>query len=163
MVVHCATPPLPKRAVAQLTRDDPTPYRRTSVEAAVDLVRALSPGMRERGFGRFIFVGTSAMFGLATTGWSTYLIAKHALYGLVRRLAVELGPTGITTNMISPGMMVTDLTAEVPARAKVVEAHRSPLPRLAAVDDAAELVTFLASDAAAYLNGANIPLTGGPI
>lgn len=161
-VVHCATPPFPRQAAAELTRADLAPYWRTYVEGAIDLVRAVAPKMMERRFGRFVFLGTSWMFGLAPTGWASYLIAKHALYGLVRSLAVELGPHGITTNMISPSIMITDHTADLPARAKEVEAHRSPLRRLARVDDVAELAAFLLSDAGSYVNGCNLPLTGGP-
>ena len=82
---------------------------------------------------------------------------------LVRALAVELGPHGITSNMIPPGMTVTDFSAHVPLRAKEVEARTNPLRRLPLAEDTAELVGFLARPEAGYLNGLNLPLTGAPV
>lgn len=91
-----------------------------------------------------------------------YVAAKEALWGLTKGMAAELGPSGITTNMVSPGVTVTDLTAFVPARAKEVAARTSPMRRLATSQDTAELVAFLASTAAGFINGSNLPVTGGP-
>ena len=78
-------------------------------------------------------------------------------------MALELGPMGITSNMISPGMTVTDLTADISIRAKEVEARRNPTRRLATAQDTAELVAFLANSASGYINGANLPVAGGPL
>ena len=127
------------------------------------LVASASPGMAERKFGRFIFLGTAYTFGMPPGGLAPYVVAKGALWEFVKCAAAELGPAGITSNMVSPGMTVTDLTADVSARAKEVEARKSPMRRLATVEDTAGMVAFLASDAASYLNGVNLPLTGGPV
>jgi NAD(P)-dependent dehydrogenase (short-subunit alcohol dehydrogenase family) len=65
--------------------------------------------------------------------------------------------------MVSPGITVTDLTADMPARLKELEARRSPVRRLATTADTAAVVAFLASEAGGYLNGVNLPVTGGPV
>jgi 3-oxoacyl-[acyl-carrier protein] reductase len=163
VVVHGATPPLLDRPAAELTYGAVEPFLRTYLGGALSLVGAAAPGMQARGFGRFVFLGTSALFGSPPPRIGAYLAAKHALWGLVRSLAVELGPHGITSNMISPGLTVTDLTAHVSLRAKEVEARTNPRRRLPVPDDTAELVCFLARAEAGYLNGLNLPLTGAPV
>jgi 3-oxoacyl-[acyl-carrier protein] reductase len=94
---------------------------------------------------------------------AAYIAAKQSLWGLVRSLALELGPQQITANMVSPGMTVTELTADVPVRIKEAEARKVPLRRLALPEDVANTIAFLASDSGGYLSGVNLPLTGGPV
>lgn len=162
IVVHAASPALPRTSVQQLRYAEVEQYLRLYAEAAISIVAGALPGMIERKFGRFIFLGTGAMLGTPTIGWAAYLIAKHALWGLVRSMAMELGPLGITANMVSPGMTVTELTADIPLRAKEIEARRNPMRRLATPDDTAEVVVFLASAEAGYISGVNLPVVGGP-
>ena len=162
VVVHGASPGIFPADVAQLSYGDVEPHLKTSLAGALTLVAGASPGMAEREFGRFIFLGTSAMLGMPPVGWAAYVAAKEALWGLIKCMATELGPAGITSNMVSPSLTVTDLTADIPARAKEVEARRSPMRRLATSQDTAELVAFLAGDTAGYINGANLPVKGGP-
>jgi 3-oxoacyl-[acyl-carrier protein] reductase len=163
IVVHCATPGIDPRNVLELGYGDLEAQLKPSMGGIMAIVSAAHQGMAERGFGRFIFLGTSAMSGTPPPGWAGYLIAKQALWGLAKSMATELGPSGITTNMVSPGMTITDLTAGIPARAKEVEAHRTPMRRLATGQDTAELVAFLAGNGASYINGANLPVAGGPL
>jgi len=163
VIVHGATPALLDRPVADITFSDIEPFLRTYLGGALALVGAAAPGMQARGFGRLVFLGTSALHGSPPPRMAAYLTAKHALWGLVRSLAVELGPHGITSNMVSPGLTVTDLTAHVPLRAKEVEARTNPLRRLPAPEDTAELVCFLTRPEAGYLNGLDLPLTGTPV
>ena len=162
VIVHGATPRIETTGVAELHYGDIEPYIKTYVGGALALVASTSPGMAERGFGRFIFLGTSYMFGVPPVGLGAYLTAKHALEGLARCMATELGPKGITTNVVSPGMTVTDLTADISVRNKELETRKNPMRRLPTVQDTAELVGFLASEGAGFINGANLPVTGGP-
>lgn len=163
IVVHGASP------IVQAVKIQETPYSefeklfRVYIGGAHLLISRLAPGMIERKFGRFIFLGTSFMFGIPPTGLAPYISAKEALWGLVKCAAGELGPFGITANMVSPSMMITDFTADIPARLKELEARKSPVRRLATVEDAAEAVAFLARESASYVNGTNIPVSGGPV
>lgn len=162
-VVHCATQPLNSKALNEMAAADLRGFQRIHVEAAWEMVQAALPGMTERRFGRLIFLGTSALFGAPPPKMAAYVAAKQSLWGLVRSLALELGPQQITANMVSPGMTVTELTADVPARIKEAEARKVPLRRLALPEDVANTIAFLASDSGGYLSGVNLPLTGGPV
>ena len=160
-VVHGASPSLRRAKSTELRYEDAESYLRVYLGGAIALAAGASPGMIERKFGRFIFIGTSAILGMPPADMAAYVAAKESLWGFVKCLAMELGSAGITCNMVSPGMTVTDLVADVPVRLKEVEAQRNPMRRLAKASDTAELVTFLASDAAGYVNGVNLPVTGG--
>jgi NAD(P)-dependent dehydrogenase (short-subunit alcohol dehydrogenase family) len=92
---------------------------------------------------------------------SAYVIAKSAALGLMKALAVELAPSGMTVNMISPGLTMTDLTRDYSPRVQMAEAQRNPVRRLALAADAAHLARFLMSDEASFINGAHLPVTGG--
>lgn len=163
ILVHAATQPLPGGGVLETTAEDLQRCLRMQAGASLELAQSAAAGMAERGYGRMIFLGTSYLFGQPPQKLSAYVTAKQALWGLVRCLAGELGPKQITVNMVSPGMTVTDLTSDIPQRIKEVEARKVPLRRLAVPDDTAGMVAFLASDEAAYINGQNLPLTGGPV
>jgi len=163
IILHSATQSLPGNTILETSSEDLSRCLRMQVGASLELAQAAAPGMAERGFGRMIFLGTSALFGHPPQKLGAYVTAKQALWGLVRCLAVELGPKQITVNLVSPGMTVTDLTAGIPLRLKEVEARKVPLRRLAVPDDTAGMMAFLASDDAAYITGQNLPLTGGPV
>jgi 3-oxoacyl-[acyl-carrier protein] reductase len=163
IIVHAATQALPGNTLLETTHEELSRCLHMQVRASLELAQAAAPGMAERGFGRMVFLGTSYLFGPPPAKLGAYVTAKQALWGLVRCLAVELGPKQITVNLVSPGMTVTDLTSDIPQRLKEVEARKVPLRRLAVPDDTAGIVAFLAGDEAGYINGQNLPLTGGPV
>lgn len=163
VVVHGASPSIHSAKVTELGYSELEPYLKVYLGGALALVAGASSSMAERRYGRFIFLGTAAMLGMPPPGWAAYLTAKEALWGLVKSMALELGPLGITSNLVSPGMTVTDLTADIPVRVKETEARRNPMRRLATTQDTAELVAFLASELAGYINGANLPVSGGAL
>jgi NAD(P)-dependent dehydrogenase (short-subunit alcohol dehydrogenase family) len=134
-----------------------------SLRGAVNCCRACVPGMSARRRGAIIFVASAAAHAVPPPQWSSYVAAKAALVGLMRSLAVELGPLGIRVNAVSPGMTPTDLTAFMPDRMKQVLAQQAPLRRLATAAEVAAAVTFLASDDAGYLSGVALPVAGGTV
>lgn len=163
VVVHGASPSVRAVKAHEIGYADVEPFLKTYVGTGLALARAAAPGMIKEKFGRFIFLGTSFLFGQPPAGVAPYVIAKEALWGLVKSLATELGPSGITANLVSPGMTVTDFTADIPARLKEIEARKSPMRRLATAEDTAKLVGFLVGNESGYINGANLPVTGGPV
>jgi len=161
VVVHGASPAMAPQKIEELQYGDFESFHKVHVGGALALMAGASPGMIERNFGRFVFLGDASMFGTPPTALAAYLTSKEALWGLVKSMAADLGPSGITTNMVSPSITVTELTAFVPARVKEVAARTNPMRRLATTEDTAEVVAFLASEAAGFINGSNIPVAGG--
>lgn len=121
--------------------------------------RATAKMLRAR-WGRLIFVGS--VVGLSgSAGQANYAASKAGLVGIARSLARELGSRNITANVIAPGFVDTDMTAELTDARKAELLGQIPLGRYASVDEIAGVAAFLASDAAAYVTGAVIPVDGG--
>jgi 3-oxoacyl-[acyl-carrier protein] reductase len=111
-------------------------------------------------WGRIIFI--SSVVGLyGGPGQVNYAASKAGLVGMARSITRELGSRNITANVVAPGFIDTEMTAVLSddRRAEIIKAV--PAGRLASPDEVAATVTFLASDAAAYINGAVIPVDGG--
>ena len=90
-----------------------------------------------------------------------YAASKSGLVGLARSLARELGSRGVTANVVAPGFIETDMTAELGEDLIKSYAAQIPLGRMGTVDDVAAVIEFLASDGAGYITGALIPVDGG--
>jgi len=121
--------------------------------------RAARPMIRGR-FGRIIFI-SSVVGQLGSAGQVNYAASKSGLVGLARSLARELGSRGVTANVVAPGFIETDMTAELGEELVKKYAEQIPLGRLGSVDDVAGAVEFLSSAAAGYITGALIPVDGG--
>lgn len=117
-------------------------------------------GMRERRRGRIVAVSsTAATAGLA--GQAAYAASKAGLLGLVRTLALELAPAGVTVNAVLPGMVETEKVAAMPAEVRERALGQVPFQRFATPEEIAAVVAFLVSDAASYVTGAWLPVDGG--
>jgi len=145
---------------------------RLMVEAPFLLVRAALPKMYERGFGRVVNI--SSVHGLVASPYkSAYVTAKHALEGLSKVVALEGGGQGVTSNCVSPAYVRTPLVEKQIAdqalvhgisEDRVVEEvmlTETAIKRLVEPDEVAELVSWVVSDAAAYVNGASLTMDGG--
>ena len=121
--------------------------------------RAARPMIRAR-FGRMVFI-SSVVGQLGSAGQVNYAASKAGLVGMARSLARELGSRVVTANVLAPGFIETDMTAELGEETVARYAAQIPLGRLGGVDDVAGAVEFLASDAAGYITGALIPVDGG--
>ncbi len=132
------------------------------VGSSFKVMQAAMPALKESK-GKIVNVLTSAVLGRTAHNWLPYVSAKTALLGVSKNLAQELGPSGVTVNMVSPTMVETDLTSNVPDRIRQMMVSRTPLRRMATVDDVAKAVLFLASPYADFVTGDNLLVTGGDI
>jgi 3-oxoacyl-[acyl-carrier protein] reductase len=132
------------------------------VGGVFNVTRAAVPVLKERG-GRIVNVLSSAALGRTAHGWMPYVTAKAALLGMSKNLAQELGPAGVRVNMVSPSLVATDLTTDVPDRMRQMMVSRTPLRRLATPQDVAGAVLFLVSPYADFVTGENLLVAGGDV
>jgi 3-oxoacyl-[acyl-carrier protein] reductase len=125
------------------------------------MVRACLPHLLEAGGGRIVNIASTEGLG-ATPGISPYTASKHAVVGLTRSLACELGPKGITVNCVCPGPIHTGMTAVIPDEMKERFARRRvPLRRYGDPEEVAHMVLNLALPASSFVNGAIVTVDGG--
>lgn len=121
--------------------------------------RAAAKMLRAR-WGRLVFI--SSVVGMSgSAGQVNYAASKAGLVGMARSIARELGSRNITANVVAPGFVETDMTATMPEARRNELLGQIPLGRYAAPSEVAHVVQFLASDAAAYITGAVVPVDGG--
>jgi len=137
-----------------------------NLNASFALTRAAAPGMKRAGQGAIVTISSGAALQASLTGIQAYCAAKHALLGLTRQLAHELGPYGIRVNSIAPGLVLTnDATRRqwqgygAAKQAALIDAVA--LKRLGTAEEIAKATLFLASDLASFVNGQVLSVDGG--
>lgn len=132
-----------------------------NVKGSYVFIREAAKIMKEQGQGRIINILSSYVLNVPPEKLSFYITAKYALLGLSKAAAAELCKYGITVNMLSPGLMSTQLTSYLPAKYLEVSGQKHPMKRLTTTEDVAGVLKFLISEDAKFLNGVNIPVNGG--
>lgn len=131
-----------------------------NLTGAYRVAKRATRGMLKAKWGRFVFI--SSVVGLSGgAGQVNYAASKAGLVGLARSLTRELGSRNITSNVVAPGFIETDMTGELTDKQREAALAQIPAGRYGAPEDVANLVRFLASDEAGYLNGAVLPVDGG--
>ncbi|WP_017937818.1 3-oxoacyl-ACP reductase FabG [Zestomonas thermotolerans] len=132
----------------------------TNLNSLYRLTKAVLRGMTKARWGRVINIG-SVVGAMGNAGQTNYAAAKAGLEGFSRALAREVGSRAITVNTVAPGFIDTDMTRELPEAQREALLTQIPLGRLGQAEEIAKVVGFLASDDAAYITGATIPVNGG--
>jgi len=132
----------------------------TNLTGAFRVAKRATKGLLKLKRGRLIFIG-SVVALLGSAGQVNYAASKAGLVGMARSFARELGSRGITANVIAPGFVETDMTADLDQKRRDEIAESIPLARFSNVQEIANVVSFIASDKAAYITGAVIPVDGG--
>lgn len=125
-----------------------------------NLAQVVLPGMVERAWGRIVVTSSGAARG-GLHRQAGYAASKAGVIGLVETIAVEHARHGITANAILPGLIETENVARMPAEIRDAALRGIPARRLGRVEEVGQLITFLASEEAAFINGAKIPIDGG--
>jgi len=123
-------------------------------------IKAVTKPMMKQRYGRIINV--SSVVGVSgNPGQANYVASKAGIIGLTKGVAKELASRGITANVVAPGYIETDMTADLPDKAKEAMVNQIPLGRAGTPEDIAATVVFLASDQAAYITGQVLHVSGG--
>jgi len=144
----------------RMTEEDFTSVIDTNLTGAFRVVKRATKGMMKARFGRIILV-SSVVGLLGSAGQVNYAASKSGLVGLARSVTRELGSRGITANVVAPGFIETDMTAELPEATQADYKKSIPAGRFATTSEVAKVITWLAGDDAAYISGAVIPVDGG--
>jgi 3-oxoacyl-[acyl-carrier protein] reductase len=160
VVVANATGPQPERTAADVAWQDHLDQLVFFVKSPTLLMQATLPSMKNFGGGRIIHIG-SDMFERALPGWSAYNAAKGAQIGLARTWARELGPYGITVNVVAPGWIPVERHGEITDANSGGYRQDVPLGRMGTPAEIADVVAFVASDAARFVTGQRITVNGG--
>ena len=144
----------------RMSEDDFDSVVATNLGGAFRVVKRASKGMLRARFGRVILI-SSVVGMLGSAGQVNYASSKAALVGFARSLTRELGARGITTNVVAPGFIESDMTAALPDDQQKDYLGRIPVGRFGSGDDVAKAVLWLASDDASYISGAVVPVDGG--
>jgi 3-oxoacyl-[acyl-carrier protein] reductase len=160
VLVLNATGPQPEAPLAEVSWEDHVAQLEFFVKSPVLLLRAVLPGMRERGSGRIVHID-SEVVDLPPPGRSAYVAAKSAQIGLARAWARELAPLGVTVNTVAPGFVPVERHADVPA--EVTSAYLASVPggRMGTREDVAHAVAYFASEAAGFVTGQRLVVDGG--
>ena len=149
--------------LAEVTQDDLHSLTQLHLGAALLLVQAVLPGMKEGGFGRVILMSSRGALGLSTR--SAYSATKAGMIGMARTWALELAPSGITVNVVAPGPIAgTDMFHEVVPKGSAREAALAeaiPVKRLGRSDDVARAVMFFADRRNGFVTGQTLFVCGG--
>lgn len=146
--------------IVRMSDEDIDEVINTNLIGAIRVARRAAKTMMKARKGRLIFI--SSVVGLmGSAGQVNYAASKSGLVGAARSLARELGSRGVTANVIAPGFVDTDMTAELPEDRKNEIVANVPLGRYASPDEIADVVMFMASQEAGYITGAVIPVDGG--
>jgi len=146
--------------LVRMSEDDFADVVATNLTATWRMAKRVLPKMMKARWGRIVVVSSVGAY-IGAPGQANYAASKAGLIGLARSIAREYGPRGITANVVAPGPIDTDMLATMADDKRAALGSQVPVGRIGSVDEVAAAVTFLASEPAAYITGAVVPVDGG--
>lgn len=162
IVVNCAAEVIPNIKFQDLEWSDFQKQLDSNIKSTFTIVKEILPVMIKNGYGKIINIGSFSI-DKPNNEWASYITAKSALSGLTKSMAIEFAPKGIRVNLVTPSLINTELTADIPEKIKLLTAAQTPLRRLANTSDVAGAISFLASEKSDFITGENIRVNGGQI
>ncbi|MFC0625442.1 3-oxoacyl-[acyl-carrier-protein] reductase [Kribbella deserti] len=144
----------------RMSEDDWQSVIDTNLTGSFRVAKRAAKGMLRLKRGRIVFI-SSVVGMLGSPGQVNYAASKAGLIGMARSMARELGSRGITTNVVAPGFVETDMTAVLPEETQKQYLGQIPLGRFGLTTEIANAVRWIASEEAGYITGAVIPVDGG--
>jgi len=160
VLVHSALIPYAIKSFDEITWDELGGKLEQEMRAAFLMTKAVVPGMTTRGYGRIVYLGT-VLSRRPRAGMIALGTSKAALSQFARFVAQELGPRGITVNVVAPGPVETTITDVFGQEFKQRHAAQTALGRIATPDDVARAVAFYAGDDSGFITGTTAPVNGG--
>ena len=151
------------RAAVDLERGDFQQHLNVQVHATMDIARIADAHMKRAGGGAMANIASQVTADVPSARMADYVTVKYALVGLSKALAAEWAEDNVRVNMVSPGLMQTELTKYHHERVFKMEAARTPLKRLATAEDVAAAVGFLLGESGSFITGVNLSVTGGQV
>jgi len=162
MFVNCAASAIPPIKVLDLIWSDFLHQLNLNIKVNLQIIKKILPSMIANRYGKIVTIST-VYTDKPNLNLIHYTTAKAALEGFTKSLALELAPKGIYVNMVSPSVISTELTSDIPEKVKLITIAQTPLRRLATPEDVAGAISFLASDKSNFMSGETIRLNGGQI
>lgn len=163
VVVFGPTPSISHTPLLEVSSKEMEAHLKVQLHGMQTVVQSLKEQLQKKHPVKFIAILTEYCLGKPPAGLAPYVAAKYALMGFSKAMAVELARYGSTVNMVSPGMVQTALLSIVPQKLIEMTTVQNPLKKIAEPEDVANVVSFLASSQADYLNGAHITVNGGSV
>ena len=163
MIVHLASSPISNIRFKDLDWSQFEKEINISLKSAVIILNRFLPQLAKEKRGKVVIMLSSNVLGVPPKTLTHYTTIKYALLGLMRALASEYGEKNITINAVSPSMIETKFLMNINEKVVEASAYNNPLKRNANVKDIIPAIIFLLSEDSNYLNGVNLPITGGSI
>jgi 3-oxoacyl-[acyl-carrier protein] reductase len=147
--------------ILEVTLDEWSKVLMINLTTVMQLSQLFLPGMRAQKFGRIVSLSSLAGRSKSVVAGPSYMASKAGILGLMRAIASEMGPEGITANCVAPGRILTDMSMQAGEEVNRRYAEQIPVRRLGTADEVADTIVFLCSESSGFINGATIDINGG--
>lgn len=147
--------------ILEVTIDEWSRVLMINLTTVMQLSQLFLPAMQAQKFGRIVSLSSLAGRSKSIVAGPSYMASKAGVLGLMRAIASEMGPYGITANCVAPGRILTDMAMQAGEEVNRRYAEQIPVRRLGTADEVADAITFLCAESSGFINGATIDINGG--